>query len=260
MLEHIGFSEKLKVLGDIAEISYIKGTVTLLDGDGNQHQTDLEDVILLERVGVLGDAIIFDRDVLISTKGEYFEVELQENRKDIEVHLLDDNFKRITGKVDNFDKETFHMLDGYVELVGNIFEIEATVGAFDYEEGLEEEEGFPNVDVVKEFNGTHFTYYYACNNKDAEAIDLFPLTFLDEYHRISLSYAVYQDCVEAKTFVQVSEQELKNYLYGLEETSDVPTERVVEELEGYVVTDEEELEEYCAECDEPVKDCDCKGW
>lgn len=255
MTEFIGFSEKLKVLGDIAEVSYIKGTVTLLDGDGIEHKTDLEDVILLEQVGVLSDAIIFNHDVLINTKGEYFEVELQENRKDIIVHMLDKEFDR-TEKVEHFDKETFHLLDGYVELVGNIFEIEASIEALEESLGLEEE-GFLNVDVVKDFNGEHFTYYYACNNKDAEAIDLIPLSFLDSYHRISLSYAVYQDCLEAKTFVKVSESELKNYLYGLTEESNVPTERVVEELEGFVV---EEDHAYCEECDEPVENCDCKGW
>lgn len=257
MLNHIGFSESLKVLGEIAEFSFIKGTITLLDGEGNTHETSLEDVILLESVGILGEFEIFNHDVLVTTKGEHYEVELEENGKDISVILLDKNLER-TENVEHFDKDTFHMLEGFTELVGNIYELKEEKPTVNF-----------NVEVVKDFNGKHITYYYACNNKELGEVDLIPLSFArEEYKRITLSHDVYLDSIEAGTLKYVSDSELENYLYGVSNDSKVPTERVVSEDCCVEVAEFEldedfeqlDLEDYCEECGEVDEECDCKGW
>lgn len=265
----VGFSKSLGILGGIGEYSLIKGTMTLVTGK-ERHEVAIDDVILLEQIGTLADGdFVFNNDVLQhSEDGSLVEIESLENGT-LQTYILDRKFVRIADGIVFNEAEFAELSEGW-ELVGNIHELEAQKKTVDF-----------NIAIFKDFDGTSFTYYYACNNKETEEIDLIKVVFVgtslikeEEYTRTTLSHDVFLDSVEAGTLVEVSQSELQNYAYGMMSKGNKITERVVEETPSVEEDWEDEdscdceeccgeqleLDDYCEECGELEEECDCRGW
>jgi hypothetical protein len=233
---------------------------------------DLADATFLQRVGVLGGVNIFDRDVVGSVDGKKWEVVLQENKETVQLHLLDEKLNRKEAG-DVFDKADLKELEPYVELVDSIFVLKDELEAFSLEDF--------KIMVVREVVDGETTYFYAMNKKDTEEVDLIKATIFEDtdedYSRITLSYNVFLDSLEAKTLVEVEHQEFLNYLIGLksfEEDETVETDitnLVQEEADredikqalggtGNPKKAQANVEATCEDCDEPVSECECPEW
>lgn len=263
----IGFSKETGVLGAIGEISYLNGTVTLVDDNEELHVVSLDSVVFLEEVGTIGEVVVFNRDVLGTIDGKRYEVELQSNGKDVILFLLDDKLNRLEeGEI--IEKSNLSVLEPYVTLLGSIFELELELPVVDF-----------NIKIVKDFNGQHFTYFYACNNKETGEIDLIKVVFIgatlleEDYARTTLTHEEFLDAVANGTLKEVSPQELMNYATGMRKAPAVGGDRIttgtltaskgkVTISANEVCCDEDEEDEevdssYCEECGEHETDCDC---
>jgi hypothetical protein len=209
-IKGIGYSEKLNVLGNIGEISYLKNSVVLVDENGDLHEANLDEITFLEEIGELGEDVIYDHDVLENSWGKKWEVELQEDKQKVTFYLLDNKLNRVEkGKA--IELEEFSSLSELVSLVGNLYELKSDIPVVDF-----------NINIVKDFNGDYYTYFYACNNKEKNQIDLIKVVFVgtylleeEDYSRRTLSHDVYLDSIDAGTLKEVSPQELQNYAMGV---------------------------------------------
>lgn len=202
----MGYAKDKKVLGKIVEYSAIKKETTILDANGNLHKS--KDVVVLRKIGVFDGVGIFDRDV-IKIHGDNYEIQLCEDGR-IEAFFLDDYFNRThSHPFLEMSKEKL-LGNNITTLVGNIYELRDKLPKLDF-----------NVKIVKEYDGTKYTYFYACNNKSAKEVDLIKVLFLgakvlkDEYYeRRTLSHKEYLNSIVSGVLEEVSEQELFNYILG----------------------------------------------
>lgn len=261
----IGFAKEAGVLGAIGEISYLKGTATLVAENEELFVVQLDDVTFLEEVGSIGEAVIFNRDVLGTVDGKLYEVELQANGTDIKLHLLDNKLNRVE-EGETIDKSNLSVLEPYVELLGSIFELELELPVVDF-----------NIKIVKNFNGQFITYFYACNNKETGEIDLIKVVFVgaslleEDYTRKTLNHDEFLDAIENGTLKDVSPQELQNYATGVrygrvstgtitasQVTGGVTSQPSCEEEDCCEIEEEEEEDgDYCEECGSHEIECEC---
>lgn len=299
MLEQtLAYDKSKKVFGAIAEVSFIKGTITVSDGDDILHECEISNVIELKKVGVLnGKDVVFNHDVLGGhgvNEGKMWEVELKEDNKMV-LHLLDRKLNRLkTG--DEFDVLAFSDLSDTLTLIGSKYEIEvAPLVEF-------------NIRIVRQNMGGEITYFYVCNNKDKEEIDLIKVIYMgsklleeEAYQRVTMSHEDYLSRVEKGHLKEVGANELQNYVMGMtyqptkQDKEDMVVLKPTYEAVGDYPDDEEELEdefeeeyedemedeeecgckgcvasraeiqavpdeEFCEKCKEPEDDCDCELW
>lgn len=204
-----------KVLGHIKDTDFVGEVITinlatkkvLLDYCGEQRVAKISDVEFLREAFVLNNKIIFDKDVLGDIYGKMYMVELHEN-DEVTFHMLDENLETVkVGERAKMTDERINGLKDIIDLVGNIYELRA---------GLPKEPRF-NFAVVKDFNGKHYTYFFALNNKEEKVIDLIKVNTLigdEEHKRITLSYKDYTEAIECGIYKEVSDQEFDNYLAG----------------------------------------------
>lgn len=192
-----------KVFGKIVEYSAIKGELTVEDADGNLHVS--KDSIVLAKIGTLNDVDVFDADVIQENDRKY-EIQLLEDGM-LLIYALDDKLNRIGTPFKTTKEKLFNCL---IELVGNVYELRDKLPKVDF-----------NVKVVKSFDGTGYTYFYACNNKETEEVDLIKVLFFgnkilnEDYERKTLSYDAYLDSIANGTLQEVSEKEFSNYVLGV---------------------------------------------
>lgn len=216
-----------KVLGRIKDTDFIGEVITinfatkkvLLDDVGEQRIANISDVEFLREAFVLHDTIIFDKYVLGDVNGKMYMVELHEN-DEVTFHMLDENLETVkVGKRVKMTDDLISRLEDITDFVSNIYELRAV---------LSKEPRF-NVAVVKDFNGKHYTYFYALNNKEEKVIDLIKVNTLigdEEHKRITLSYEDYVEAIEGGIYKEVSDREFDNYLtgftYGQDDSEKMP--------------------------------------
>lgn len=216
-----------KVLGHIKDTDFIGevivinlvGEKVLLDDNGEQRFADISNVEFLREAFILHDKIIFDKDVLRDKYENMYMVKLHDN-DEVTFYMLDKNLKPMTfGERTKITDDLINELEDVVDFVDNIYKLRA---------GLPKEPRF-NFAAVKDFNGKHYTYFFALNNKEEKVIDLIKVNTLignEEHKRITLSYEDYAKAIEDGVYREVSDREFDNYLAGftygqddLEETS-----------------------------------------
>lgn len=247
------YSKSKNVLGDIAEINMIKGTVTIIDNDNNLHTVNLDDVIELKGIGEFGDYNIFEHDVFSSLNGELlWEIELV-NDDEIVLHRLNERYERIeNGTGEKFKKKYLNKLSNHLELVDNIYILKSQLPQIDF-----------NIRIVRErIDERNEKYYYACNNKDVEGIDLIKVVFIghhllkeEDYSRETMSYDMYLDLIERGVLEEVKPSDLLNYVntYNEKTTVNDDEEEILED-------DFEDDYDYCLDCGERLDKCDCDLW
>ena len=245
----IGYVKDAEILGEVKGIDFENEMVFLKDDD-ESYTFRASDVEFLEEVFELNETIIFDKDVLGDAFGNLYLVERFKDG-DVKLHIL-------TDKLEVKDSgEKFTMTDSIQEdfeevftLVGNLYELK----------NRKPKEPTFNVQIVKDFNGEHYTYFYACNNKKDKEIDLIKVLFLgstlieeEEHERRTLDYDTYMEAIESGAYKEVSPQELQNYVTGMlygKTNSFVDAEEEVEE---------EEEETLCVENCGCVDECEKDG-
>jgi hypothetical protein len=265
----LAFVPEQDIIAGVVSVNLMNQTASLKTDEGDLGEFSLNDIILLQEVGLVnGVERVFDKDVLEVYNGLVL-VEVVE-RGEVVFHALDDKLEilesseptpHVQETLDEFDK------DG-ISVVGSIFELEVEDDTFDF-----------NVKVVKDFNGTFFSYFYALNNKAEQQIDLIAVSFVGdvqvegtEHERRTISHEVFLDSLEAKTLVEVSEQEFSNFIIGVfgqeaPTLQDLDAMDYSEAREGQtqvnpVVENAEEQVKVptCTFCDNPEEDCKCEPW
>lgn len=200
----MGYAFDVKVFGKIVEFSLIEKEATIMDTNGKFHKS--KEVIVLRKIGKLNGEEVYDRDVIQESDFKY-EIQLLKNGM-LRVYALDDKLNRIGTP---FQIEKDKLLNSEIMLVGNIFELRDKLPKIDF-----------NIKVVKDYDGTNYTYFYACNNKEKKQIDLIKVLFLDgkilkgeDYQRVTLPYDAYLESIFGGTLKEVSEQELSNYFLSM---------------------------------------------
>lgn len=292
MLEQtLAYDKVKKVFGAIAEVSFIKGTITLSDGEDELHECQIDNVIELKKVGVLnGQDVVYNHDVLGghgNNEGKLWEVELKEDNKMV-LHLLDRKLNRVeTGE--EFEVALFSDLSDTLTLIGSKYEIEVKA-LVDF-----------NIRIVRQNVDGEITYFYACNNKDNEEIDLIKVIYMgsklleeESYQRVTISHEDYLARVEKGHLKEVGANELQNYVMGMTyqptkqdvkdmvvlkpaydtyNEQDDENEEDEDEFENELDEDEEQCEcndcrkarakhdeDICEKCEVPEEDCDCELW
>lgn len=249
------------VIGKPVSLNLLKRTVDILVDEDSIIVAKLESVTFLEVIGTLNGINILDGDVL-SGGGQNYEVELLENKQDIVLHQLNAKLERVeAGEV--FDKNTLESIADLVELVGSIYEMRNDLSVVDF-----------NIRIVRFFDGEDTVYYYACNNKETEEVELIKVIYvghmlLEEelYERENLSYDDYLALLTTKEFKEVSPSELSNYVLGMSgrrasaPTYGVSSKLFKEDEDSSLEEDLDlELDDSCDECGEGEEDCECVTW
>jgi len=259
----LGYSHELNLVGEIAEVSFIKHTVTLVDFDGKHHVVKRDTVTVLVELGEINGEMVYDRDVVQSLiSDDKYELVLQEDGKNVQVHLLDEKFNRVeAGELIAIDE--ISSLGVYVDFYGgNIFEL------LQLQDKKEDEKSNFNVNIVKSYKDGSYEYYYACNDKSNEVVDLIKVLYMghqllkeESYSRVELSYDQYHSMIKDNELQEVSPQELLNYVTGATYNSKSDE---VEDLGKYSSESDEEkgedLTDNCEDCLLQNDDCDCEPW
>lgn len=258
----IGYAEVVGVLGEVVEFSLLKGTYTLLDENQETHVVDMDEVKELKYLGDFEESAVYEHDVFGNTVTKQM-YELTFNEKGlINIYALDAKLERISSKPDNTIKDLSELTLNLV-LLGSIYELEA--------KPLPEF----NIRIVRHFADGETTYFYACNDKENEMIDLIKVVFVgsqlleeEDYERVTITYDEYQENIEEGLYKEVNPQELQNYALGLSRNTvatDVikveATKTTYEAVGDYPDDDEEDEDDnddLCEECGEEEQDCDCE--
>lgn len=266
-LEGFAFDKESKELGAIASVDFLEQTITIMMDEENIVVAKLANVEFLEQIGTIGEVAIVNHDVVTTTDGKLFELELQKDGKNVQMHLLNGKLER-TEKGDLIPREKLESLNSYVELVDSIYLLEP-----------EEEEAIDfNIRIVRKQTNGDFSYSYACNNIEEEQIDLIKVIFLgnhlleeENYERETVSHEDYLELIEDGTLKEVSPNELMNYVTGMmykpksngfevSEDEDCETCNCTIRCEDEDENECEDNTNYCAECGEDEDNCECKGW
>lgn len=257
--EALGYVESTGLFGAIVGLDFRSKTYVIEDDNGKEFTAKFEDVEVLEKVVDLHDNEIFNKDILGDINGQLYLIELHNDGK-IQLHKLNDKLEIVvSGRTLDVTADVINRLEETMVLQGNYYELlESTPKAPEF-----------NIKIVKNFNGNHYTYFYACNNKAEEEIDLIKVVFVghrtleEDYERTAFSYEEYQEAIEDGTLKEVSQQELMNFATGATYNSNNTTDEEYEEdIEDEDIEDEdfEGEDDICEECNQDIADCDCDLW
>lgn len=251
----IGYVEKEDILLAVRAVDLITQEVTLQDVEGEAVTFPMSEVELLPEIGVFEGVTIFNRDVFQREDGRFLEIVLQEDGN-VAIYLLSKELEREQSGTPANPEQYLKRIEGFVKLVANIHEIEA----------IEEYDFNFNVKVVKDFNGKFYTYYYACNNKDKEEIDLIKVVFVghqlieeEAYERTTVSHEDFVELLHTKQLIDVSQQELANYAYGVLQGVKA-TSYEVSNYDNDEDDSDECVEPFCDVCERTEDDCECTPW
>jgi hypothetical protein len=266
------------IVAGVVSVNLIEQTVTLNTDEGEVGTFQLSQVEILPELVIIDESVrVFHKDVLITGNQELIMIEHVGNGE-VVFHALNEELEIIESSESTpYAQEVVDEMSKGVglDVVGNIHEIEVEDNAFDF-----------NVKVVKDFNGQHFTYFYALNNKVAQEIDLIAVSFIgdvdvegQDHERRTISYDVFLDSLEARTLVEVTNQEFANFIVGVFDTTTLPTLHELDAMDtseprekeltknaeiigkGQVSVDEFAVgEPTCKFCQNPETACDCKPW
>lgn len=254
----IGYVRDTGLLGGVAGYDFITNEVILLDDEQVKVNVKFEDVEILQEALVLHGLTIFNKDVLGAINGKLYLVELHEDGK-IQLHNIDEKLETIaSGEKVEVNDEVVEQLERIMDLKANYYELLADIPQ------LPEF----NIKIVKHYDGQHYTYYYACNNKEVEQIDLIKVLYFghqileeEDYERNTISHEDFLSRMEDGNLKEVSPQELHNFVLGASYRDKPQPQQVESCCEVEDEEDEELVEGVCDECgrDEET-DCDCTLW
>jgi hypothetical protein len=263
----LAYVPKEDVIAGVVSVNLLEQTVELKTDEENLGNFPIKEVVLLQEVAVINEVErVFDHDVLSTGSGELLLVDLQDNGK-VVIHKLNDNLEVIQSSSElDIQEKLDELEDGVgVEIVASFFDLEVEDDSFDF-----------NVKIVKDYNGEYFTYFYALNNKATKEIDLIAVSFVgdvevegQEHERRTISYEVFTDSLEARTLVEVSNQEFANFIVGVFGDAELPTLRELDEMDTsepreeqveVEVEDTEVGEPTCKFCQNSETACDCEPW
>lgn len=208
---YIGFIAEENVIADVVGVNFRDGVIVLQSADNEVYVVSQDAVELLKEAFVLHDKVVFDKDVLGSIEGKLYQVELFADGE-VRLHTLNERLESASvGHKFNPSKEVCEQLEKVLDIAGSIYELQ---------EQVDERLDF-NIAIVKDFDGEHYTYFYACNNLETNEIDLIKVVFVghkllkeESYERRTLSHEVYLDSLDAGTLKEVSPQELMSFATG----------------------------------------------
>jgi hypothetical protein len=270
----LAFDKESGAIGIIASVNLLDKTIVISDLLEGEVTAKLEDAIFLERVGAIGEEVIYNRDIVTTADGKTYEI-VAVGESDAQLHLINDKLERVEAG-DVIKRTDLHVLAPYVEVIGNFYELEP-ISLVDF-----------NIQIVRDMAGKEFQgYKYACNRPEVEEVDLVNLLFAghpqleEQYARTTITHEQYAELVDNGSLKEVTLDEVLNYLTGMDGLT--PTEEPVVEPEpepeenAYTAVDEEAPEdcdyidcrlarvekgevELCEDCGELVEDCDCDEW
>lgn len=273
----IGYVKELNFLGEVVNINFATKNYTL-DDDNRVITFGFDGVEILKEAFKLCDSVVYDKDVLSDVNGDMYLVELHKDG-DVILYYVNNKYE-VTGTNGRYtiNKETLKHFENTLSLVGNVYLLKNE---------LPKEPEF-NVQVVKDFDGNNFTYFYALNNKEDKEIDLIEVdTFIKDvkYERITVSYEYYNDSIYKGILNEVSLDELKNYFTGVTYVNEEVKEtcgvncgckhfckQEIIEKDGYdeandifeifskVGNDSPVEPEKCEKCGSASNDCYCATW
>lgn len=242
------------VIGAVASVDFIKQTISIMTDEDEVITTGLADAEFLEQIGAIGEVGVINHDVVATTDGKLYEIVLVDANS-VQLHLLNAKLERVEAG-DVIAKTDLHALAPYVEVIGNIYELEP-----------EETVDF-NIKVVRTTSENVLKFFYACNNADVNQVDLIKVVFVghhlleeENYERITLSHEEYLEAVAKGVIVETDPQALLNYVTGMaygkkEEPQVAVAKEQVEEDDDF-----EDLElEICDECGCELDECECEEW
>ncbi|QPK89751.1 hypothetical protein IEN91_04740 [Bacillus velezensis] len=235
------------ILGSFAGIDLTTGTVKIYVDD-NIYEADIEAVEKLDHVMKLhdgdGELDVYVGDVFVGADKKYI-VKLVDGYRFIK--YLDDNLNEIPiigvgiGLPINELEEDFK--EGKVQLLGNIVELKRTP---DF-----------NVKIARKFKDGDTTYYYVCNNKEENLIDLIKVVFVGadildgDYTRKTITYFEYLDLIESGELKEVDPMELANYALGVMHGNAKISDVSLDELSGDIRLAKTKCYTFCEdECDQ----------
>ncbi len=256
----LGYDKVENFLGVVSAIDFVKDTVELSviedNGEVTSISSDMNNVEFLYEAFVLRESAIFDKDVL-DIGGSLYMIELHKDG-DITLHTLGEDLDILaSGEKTTLNEEVLDLMEHVAELVGNYYEMKDQLEA-ETEAKNNEDRDF-NIKVVKEFDGQDLTYFYACNNKEKNEVDLIKVIFIghhlieeDAYERRTLSMDVFLDSINSGTVIEVSQQELMNYAIGKTYGTDSHIGKTAYTAKSSIV-----LEEADFDCDGNCYGCEC---
>lgn len=257
--------KKSKQFGILAGIDFMENTVSILTEDGSV-TAKYENVLFLETIGKVGDKILIDHDVVESFDGRYFELELVNGGKEVQLYLLNKQLKRVKLS-DLIEKERIHIIETIAKYIGNVYTLEPLKGV-DF-----------NIKIVR--TKDDLVYYYACNNKVNEEIDLIKVVFVgndllpeEDYKRLTASYKEYLDMLKKNIITEVTPRELQKYvtdiMYGRKTVEPKAPEKAPEKCCGECEDCNGKCDcncecdcednDTCPDCGKPWDNCDCEDW
>lgn len=208
----IAYVEEAGLLAEVVGIDFRDGTYILEDDNEAEHKFTFDKVEVLEKLFTLNGLTVFNKDVLGHVNGSLYLVTSTEKGY-IVIHELDKNLEIVkSGSKLKISENLEKQLEAVFDLQGNYYEL------------LKELPKNPefDVEVVKNFDGEAYNYFYACNDKNEGHIDLISVVFVgakvlkgNEYSRETLTYEEYSKLLADGTLKSVSLQELSNYALGV---------------------------------------------
>lgn len=290
----MAFSVSLNMIGLISEVNFKKSTITLEVESGECLEVEMEDVKILDVIGVLGGECAYNHDVLMSADGKLYEIELQEDNKNVKLHLLNEGLQRIKAGVVFLAKD-IHLFSKELEVVGNIHELMKDVlEAERVEMEMDEENKSFNIKTVRELKDGNTTYYYACNNLENEEIDLIKVIYVghylleeEKYVRNTVSHDEFEALLENGKLKEVNPIEIMHFITGatyndmkdssseyslneeLTESDETADATEVETESDTEYSDEEACDcddcrmdarglDFCSDCGDTFDDCECE--
>lgn len=275
----VGFIEDEKIFGEVIAIifendEFENDKVVIKDKHGKQKTVDTEDVIIMEEVFMLHDTLIFYKDVLMENKfGTKYLVNLHDDGQ-VSLDKLNNNLEIIQEGTKHEVSDIVNALeDATFSLLGNLYELRLKLQEINF-----------NINIVKEFNGKHYTYYIAINDKKNKEIDLINIDVLikgeeEEYERKTVSYEYYMLAISDGTFREVSKDEFNNYVAGATYKEEkyqsnifsvelpivygVNYDALHEKDDSFTDTNSQDMNreaERCEFCDISFSDCYCRLW
>lgn len=247
-------------VGKIVGVNLLNNEIVILvDEKTNEVEVaKLENVTFLARLGYIGSQAVHNHDVIMDIQTDkHFEiVEVGTDR--IQLHQINKKLERVMSLAP-IAKTDLPVFEGVAVVVGNINELEPQK-TVDF-----------NIVIVRDMTGGEFNgYYYACNNKKHEEVDLIKVVFIgstllkeEDYERVTVSHEEYLDMVTDGDFVEVNPNELMNYVTGRQSfaraeqhrADDVDVDDFFEDDENF---EEDDYGNVCDDCGCNFEDCECE--
>lgn len=276
------YSPNNKVSGKLVTADFLSDT-GIIEKNGHKFKEKLSELVKVDLVGILGGKEIHVGDVLLNTTGHFIKVSLSERGK------LVGEIVNTKGDVLGKDETELSL-----ELALSGSEYVANIEAF-IELGLNKVDFDFTVQVLRSNVDNEIKYFYACNDKENERVDVMSVVFMgadildNDYTRETFSYDGYEVLLEKGEFTVVGENELRNYAVGAvygnrnkavvrEEEEDAGVicgvtcdcDFECDDYESDYYRQDEDEDEYededfedeeaCEYCGDVDFDCDCDNW